>query len=353
MGIPSWSQDAEMTDKVVLPLSPAEITDLFYHASAQELIRLAHGVCLQVHGRAVLLRGLIEFTNVCRNDCLYCGIRHGNRKANRYRMDEKAILAAVKMGYDRGFRSFVLQGGEDSGYATKRICRLVQTIKDLCCGNAAVTLSCGMRSSKEYKAMTAAGADRYLLRFETADADLHFFLRQCTLDDRLKALEGIRAAGFQVGSGYMLGLPGENAEIHLANILLCRRLQLDMVGVGPFIPHPDTPLHHSRQQPLENIIRSVALLRLALPEAHIPATTAAGSLMVNGREQMLAAGANVLMPNLTPMEFKRDYLLYPNKVCLSEKGVQDITHLGQQMRSLGRELSFARGDALRVERTIF
>lgn len=352
MGVPLLSQDNEIMKKHVTPLTAAEITELFCHASTEELVRMASGVCLQVHGRAILLRGLIEFTNVCSNDCLYCGIRHGNSKVNRYRMDEAAILEAVQIGYRRGFRSFVLQGGEDPDYTTERICRLVSRIKDQGCGDAAITLSCGIRHREEYCAMVAAGADRYLLRFETAEAKLHLSLRQCTLEERLKALADIRATGFQVGSGFMLGLPGESAAMQLENILLCQSLQLDMVGIGPFIPHPDTPLHHARQHPLENVIRSVALLRLALPLAHIPATTAAGSLVPDGREQMLAAGANVLMPNLTPMQFKRNYLLYPNKVCLVEKGAEDMDSLARQLNFLDRDLSFARGDALRMARTI-
>ena len=341
-----------MSDKQATPLPPGEIADLFYHAATEELIRMANRVCRQMHGRDILLRGLIEFTNICSNDCLYCGIRHGNRRAQRYRMAEATILEVVQQGYNRGFRSFVLQGGEDSQYTNERICGLVRRIKEQGCGDAAITLSCGMRRSDDYCKMVDAGADRYLLRFETADAKLHFSLRNCPLEARLKALEDIRAAGLQVGSGYMLGLPGESAAIQLENILLCQKLQLDMVGVGPFIPHPDTPLQHARQHPLENVIRSVALLRLALPEAHMPATTAAGSLVANGREQMIAAGANVLMPNLTPMECKRNYLLYPNKVCLLERGIEGITDLARQMQPLDRQLSFARGDALRLERTI-
>ncbi len=352
MGLQPGTQVAGMTGMQVIPLTPAEITHLFYRTATKELIRMANAVCLQVHGRAVLLRGLIEFTNICSNDCLYCGIRNSNRKVNRYSMEESAILEVVQEGYNRGFRSFVLQGGEDPAYTTEKICGLVRRIKGQGRGDAAVTLSCGMRRSDDYFKMVDAGADRYLLRFETADAKLHFSLRNCPLEARLKALEDIRAAGFQVGSGYMLGLPGESAEMQLANILLCQKLQLDMVGIGPFIPHPDTPLQHARQRPLENVIRSVALLRLALPEAHIPATTAAGSLAADGREQMIAAGANVLMPNLTPMECKRNYLLYPNKVCLLEKGIEGITDLARQIHPLDRELSFARGDALRVERTI-
>ena len=332
-------------------LSAAEITELFTHASTAELIGRAEAVCRQVHGRAVLLRGLIEYSNFCDNDCLYCGIRRGNRLVNRYRMDEEAILAVVEAGYGRGFRSFVLQGGEDPGYTTDRICRLVARIKDEGRGDAAVTLSCGMRRREEYRAMAQAGADRFLLRFETADPRRHYALRKSPLADRLKALADLREAGFQLGSGFMVGLPGESPATQLANILLCTKLQLDMIGIGPFIPHPDTPLRHARQQSLEPVIRSLALLRLALPLAHMPATTAAGSLVADGRQRMLAAGANVLMPNLTPEACKREYLLYPNKICLVEQGIDGLEILAEQIRPLGRELSFARGDALRLERS--
>lgn len=350
MGIQIPAQDSTEVNKRIVPLSPAEITDLFYHAATEELVAMANATCRRVHGRDVLLRGLIEYSNVCSCDCLYCGIRHGNRRVKRYRMEESAILAVVEEGYNRGFRSFVLQGGEDPEYTTERICRLVRMIKGRGREDAAVTLSCGMRRRNEYLAMAQAGADRYLLRFETADPRLHFSLRRRTLADRLKALDGIRDAGLQAGSGYMLGLPGETPEIQLENILLCQSLQLDMIGIGPFIPHPDTPLGAAGQQPLEAVIRGLALLRLALPEAHLPATTAAGSLVADGREQMLAAGANVLMPNLTPMIFKQNYLLYPNKVCLLEKGVEDLAGLAGQLLSLDRKLSFARGDALRLQR---
>jgi biotin synthase len=350
MGVQIPAQDSPTVNTQIAPLSPAEITELFYHAATEELTGLANLTCRRVHGREVLLRGLIEYSNVCTSDCLYCGIRHGNCQVSRYRMEETALLEVVQEGYCRGFRSFVLQGGEDPEYTTKRICRLVRRLKEQGRADVAITLSCGMLPKEEYLAMAQAGADRYLLRFETSDPQLHFSLRRRTLEDRLKALEGIRVAGLQVGSGYMLGLPGETPEIQLDNILLCQRLQLDMIGVGPFIPHPHTPLRGARQQPLEDVIRSVALLRLALPEAHIPATTAAGSLVADGREQMLAAGANVLMPNLTPMEHKQNYLLYPNKVCLLEKGVEDIASLAGQLCPLGRQLSFARGDALRLQR---
>lgn len=346
MKIPMETETVERNLPQVVPLSSEQIMDLFHHASTQELICLANRVCRRVHGKGVLLRGLIEFTNFCTNDCLYCGIRRGNHRVTRYRMTEAMILSTVQKGYHRGIRTFVLQGGEDRNFTTDRICRLVKTIKSRGCKDAAITLSCGIRCREDYVKMRQAGADRYLLRFETADPVLHRLLRDSSLEDRLKALEDIRAAGFQVGSGFMLGLPGETKETRLKNILLCQRLELDMVGLGPFIPHPDTPLKHASQHPLEHTIRSVALLRLALPRAHIPATTAAGSLVPDGREQMIAAGANVLMPNLTPIQFKQNYVLYPGKVCLTEKGIQDITRLNHRIKPLNRNLSFARGDAL-------
>jgi biotin synthase len=331
-------------------LSPQEITELFYNATTQELITRGGELCHRVHGPHVLLRGLLEYTNYCGSNCLYCGIRHDNGEVHRYRIEEEMLLEAVQAGFDRGIRTFVLQGGEDPQFDNDRICRLVEAIKVLTGGEAAVTLSCGMRSLSQYKEMKAAGGDRYLLRFETSDPELHAYVRNgSTLKARLMALEYIREAGFQTGSGYMLGLPGERAETRLENVLLAQRLKLDMVGIGPFIPHPQTPLAKAAQKPLEDSIRGVALLRLALPEAHIPATTAAGSLCKDGREQMIAAGANVLMPNLTHIEFKKDYLLYPGKICLDESGIQCIGCLSMRIKPLGREISFDRGDPPRFE----
>lgn len=352
MGIRVGTHGAEMIGEQVSPLAAAQLADLFYHAPIEDLIHMGNEACMKVHGRDVLLRGLIEYSNFCKSNCLYCGIRNGNHRVNRYRMEEFDLLGTIQEGYNAGFRTFVLQGGEDPDYPTERICRLVKMIKDQGCADAAITLSCGMRPREDYFKMVEAGADRYLLRFETSDPKLHFSLRNRTLTDRLNALEDIREAGFQVGSGFMLGLPGESEKTRLENVLLCQKLNLDMIGVGPFIPHPYTPLKYARQYPLNNIIQSVALLRLALPHAHIPATTAAGSLSSNGREQMIAAGANVLMPNLTPPEYKQHYLLYPNKICLAEKGIQGLSSLADQIRSVNRELSFVRGDALRMHRMV-
>jgi len=344
--------DTSKTSQKPSALSPREIRDLFYNAATEDLISLGGEVCRQVHGPHVLLRGLLEYTNYCTSNCLYCGIRKDNEAVHRYRIEEDLLLEAVQAGFERGIRTFVIQGGEDPAYGHERICALVEAVKAATKGEAAVTLSCGMRTLSQYREMKKAGGDRYLLRFETSDPELHKYLRNgSTLRTRLKAIEDIRTAGFQTGSGFMLGLPGESEETRLENILLAQRLKLDMVGIGPFIPHPDTPLGGAPQMPLENAVRGVALLRLALPEAHIPATTAAGSLQSDGREQMIRAGANVLMPNLTQVEYKKDYQLYPGKICLDESGIQCIGCLSMRVKPLGREISFHRGDAPRLAGT--
>lgn len=340
-----------MIESRIMALSPEDIKEHYYESSTETLSLLGGAACRTVHGNSVLLRGLLEYTNHCSSNCLYCGIRKDNKNVNRYRINRDKLLEAVRAGTDKGLKTFVLQGGEDSEYDNDRICRLVEAIKKQTEGEAAITLSCGMRSADQYKALRTAGADRYLLRFETSDPKLHKYLRNgSSLYKRLTALDHIRDAGFQTGSGFMLGLPGETDKTRLNNILLAQKLELDMVGIGPFIPHPETPLKNARQRDIDMSIRGVALLRLALPEAHIPATTAAGSLQSDGRERMIAAGANVLMPNLTQVEYKKDYQLYPGKICLDESGIQCIGCLSMRVKSVGREISFERGDAPRIEK---
>jgi biotin synthase len=321
----------------------------FYESSSPEgLYSRARELCVARHGRAVLLRGLVEYSNVCSRDCLYCGIRASNSKVRRYRLEPEEVLGVVESGYGAGLRSFVLQGGEDLAYAESRLPLVVESIRARC-PDAAVTLSAGILSRSAYARLREAGADRYLLRFETADPGLHKALRAgIALERRLEALSDIAELGYQVGSGFMVGLPGETEETRIANALLARELRLDMVGIGPFIPHPDTPLSGSPQSPIELTLRATALVRLLLPDAHMPATTAAGSLDPEGRERMILAGANVLMPNITPREAKRSYLLYPGKICLDEDGETCIGCLALRMRSVERELSFDRGDALRL-----
>ncbi|AEJ60767.1 Radical SAM domain protein [Spirochaeta thermophila DSM 6578] len=309
----------------------------------EDLVSRADRVCRTVYGDGVYLRGLLEFSNYCRMDCLYCGIRRSNRNVHRYRLDEEVILQVVRTAFARGFRTFVLQSGEDPAWPAGRLARLVERIKEQTRGEAAVTLSCGLMTREEYRLLREAGADRYLMRFETADPDLHLRLRGVALERRIEGLVYLRELGYEVGSGFMVGLPGETDETMVENLLLCRRLDLDMVGIGPFIPHPETPLADAPQIPLDRTIRAVAILRLLLPGANLPGTTAAGSLEPDGRERMLASGGNVLMPNITPVQHKKDYLLYPGKICLDEDGFHCVGCLTMRVATVGKRIDWEKG----------
>ncbi len=312
-----------------------------------ELTAEAAAISRRVFGGKVFLRGLIEYSNYCSCNCLYCGIRRDNPHVDRYRLSDEAIYAAVDSGYARGLRTFVLQGGEDAAFDTERLSSLVAGIKKRTHGDAALTLSCGILPREHYAQLKKAGADRYLLRFETSDPALHTYLRDgVSLDRRLQALHDLKSTGFQTGSGFMVGLPGETEDTVVNNVRLAMDIGLDMVGIGPFIPHPETPLKDAPQIPIELALRTTAFLRVVCPEAHIPATTAAGSLAPNGREEMIRRGANVVMPNLTPVEAKKNYLLYPGKICLDEDGLQCIGCLSMRIKSTGFEMSFDRADGL-------
>ena len=333
--IPAGAGPAELRDAARLPLD--------------ELMAAARSVTDAVHGKDVLLRGLVETTNRCAMDCLYCGIRRSNASVDRYSLDGETLKELLRAGLESGFSSFVLQGGEDPSLAGEGLVRLVRDLRAAIGPKPALTLSFGIRGAREYEELKAAGADRYLMRFETADPELHRRLRGgTTLRRRLRALEDVRAAGLQLGSGFMTGLPGETEDTLLRNVELCAALDMDMGGVGPFIPHPDTPLASAPGGTLEGALRATALLRLAIPRCHIPATTAAGSINPEGRELMLEAGANVLMPNLTPPDFKKKYLLYPGKICLDESGFTCVACLSLRAMGRGLRLSWARGDALRL-----
>ena len=334
------------------PKAPADVRTAeapFSYSDDEALFRAADEVCRRVHGNKVLLRGLIEFSNHCTMDCAYCGIRRSNGKADRYRLSEEEVLDLVGTAFERGLRTFVLQSGEDPEYSPSRVADLVRRIKEKTRGEAAVTLSCGILPRRELKNLREAGADRYLLRFETSDPALYSRLKGGEkLERRLAFLKALAEEGFQAGSGFMTGLPGETEETRENNIRLCAELKLDMVGIGPFIPHPETPLGKAPQESLLLTLRAAARVRLALPECHIPATTAAGSLDPAGRERMLEVGANVLMPNLTPPEAKQLYLLYPGKICLDEPWTHCLGCLDLRVRSIGKVLSYERGDAPRL-----
>ncbi len=332
------------------PSLVAEVLEFYRQAPTPELMRRANEVCKQTYGNGVFLRGLIEFTNHCALDCAYCGIRRSNAKATRYRLKVSQIVDLALAGWTYGLKTFVLQGGEDPWFTTDRIVEILDGIQEVTGGQGAVTLSVGIRAREVYRRWKAAGADRYLMRFETSDPDLYASLKNgAKLKDRIQALSDLREEGFEVGSGYMVGLPGETEETRIASALLCHELDLDMVGIGPFIPHPETPLAQAPQQPIDLAVRAAALVRLLLPEANLPATTAAGSLDKQGREKMLAAGANVLMPNITPESVKKDYLLYPGKICLDESGFECINCLDIRTHLVDKTLNWTRGNSRNAE----
>jgi len=327
-----------------------EVIEFYRRAGTPELMRRANAVCQQTYGSQVFLRGLVEFTNHCALDCQYCGIRRSNEGAHRYRLTVEQIVGLVEAGWRYGLKTFVLQGGEDPWFTADRVTEVVERAKAVTEGRGALTLSVGIRPRAVYQRWKEAGADRYLMRFETSDPGLYAVLKNgARLADRLRALDDLRDLGFEVGSGYMVGLPGETEDTRIANALLCHAQDLDMVGIGPFIPHPDTPLRNAPQQSIDLAVRAAALVRLILPSANLPATTAAGSLDKQGREKMLAAGANVLMPNITPESVKKDYLLYPGKICLDESGFECINCLDIRTHLVGKTLSFDRGNSVNAE----
>ena len=298
-----------------------------------------------IYGRDIYIRGLIELTNYCKNDCLYCGIRRSNRQAERYRLRPDQVLACCQMGYDLGFRTFVLQGGEDPAATDAFLCGLIREIK-AAWPDCAVTLSMGERSHASYQALREAGADRYLLRHETAcphhyqqlhPPDLHW-------ENRIHCLEDLADLGYQTGSGFMVGSPGQTVDCLAQDMLLLARLRPQMVGIGPFLPHHDTPFAHCPPGRLDLTLRMVALTRLLLPQALIPATTALATLDPQGRELGILAGANVVMPNLSPPDVREKYLLYDNKAHSGLESAEAVAELKASMERIGYRVVTDRGD---------
>jgi biotin synthase len=299
---------------------------------------------------AVYIRGIIEFSNVCANDCLYCGIRASNGKVRRYTMTPDEILETARRLPAAGQTTVVLQSGEAQALGDRELGDLIRRLKRET--TLAVTLSTGNRPAEVYRYWKECGLDRYLLRFETSDPALFARIHpDCTLAERVACLQALRAAGVQVGSGFMIGVPGETPETLADNILLCRELQLDMIGIGPFIPHPDTPMggerNAYRDEP-EMFYKAVAVLRLFNPDAHIPATTAFDAVFPGeGRNTVLQRGANVFMPNCTPAEYRGDYLLYPGKPCINETSDQCAQCVIGRIRSIGRTIGAGPGHSIK------
>lgn len=328
-------------------LSQGEYLYLIKHRTecAESFYKAAAEVRNKIYGRRVYIRGLIEFTNYCKNDCFYCGIRRGNSNAERYRLLPEEILTCAENGYALGFRTFVLQGGEDSYYSDALLCDIVGQIKAKH-PDCAVTLSVGERSFESYKKLRLAGADRYLLRHETADKSHYEMLHppQMSFDNRVKCLYDLKSLGYQVGAGFMVGSPFQTEDMLAKELIFLRKLRPDMVGIGPFVPHKDTPFADMPQGTAELTLFMLSLIRLTLPYVLLPATTALGTIDPLGREKGINAGANVLMPNLSPLGVRKKYMLYDNKICTGDEAAQCIECLKRRIETTGCKIITSRGD---------
>ena len=330
-------------------LSEAEYAELITgrdKEAAALLARLAEKTRKAVFGDAVYTRGLIEISSICKNNCLYCGIRRDNPQAERYRLTPEEILSCADEGYELGFRTFVLQGGEDPAFTDAVLCGIVRALKQRH-PDCAVTLSVGERSRESYQALYDAGADRYLLRHETADAGHYAKLhaKEMSFENRMQCLRNLKEIGYQVGCGFMVGSPFQTPETLAKDLKFIETFRPAMCGIGPFIPHRNTPLRDEKAGTLETTLFLLSVIRLILPEVLLPATTALGTIHPRGREMGIQAGANVVMPNLSPVDVRKKYELYDNKICTGEESAQCRGCLETRMRSVGYRLAVDRGDA--------
>lgn len=336
----------ELKKEQILPQEElVELLSGWNHEEEEYLYQQARQVRESVYGKDVYLRGLIEFTNYCRNDCYYCGIRRSNANAQRYRLTKDQILECCEQGYDLGFRTFVLQGGEDGYFTDDKICSIVREIKRRY-PDCAVTLSIGEKSYDSYRAFFDVGADRYLLRHETANCEHYRMLhpRQLSLENRKQCLWNLKEIGYQVGCGMMVGSPGQKPEYLVEDLLFMHELQPHMIGIGPFIAHKDTPFAGQKSGTLDDTLHLLGILRLMFPHALIPATTALGTIHPSGREMGILAGANVVMPNLSPVEVRGKYLLYDGKICTGDEAAECRLCMQRRIEKTGYHVKVARGD---------
>ena len=317
----------------------------YTQSDADFAIVLARQRTLERFGRKIWFRGIVEFSNICKCDCHYCGIRCSNHQVSRYRLSPEDILECCAEGYGAGFRTFVLQGGEDGWFTDERMCAIVREIKNKW-PDCAVTLSLGERSRESYQAMFDAGADRYLLRHETADEDHYALLHPAkqTLANRLRCLRDLKDIGYQTGCGIMVGSPGQTPATLAKDMVFMQEFRPQMVGVGPFLPHKDTPFRGEKPGSVELTLFVLALCRLMLPGVLLPATTALGTAEADGRVRGVLAGCNVIMPNLSPASVRKKYMLYDNKAGSDLTAEEGIALLRQQMEAIGYEVVIGRGD---------
>lgn len=336
-------------------MNKQELTALILDDSDQTkdaLISQASAIRDSIFGKEVYARGLIEFTNYCKNNCFYCGIRHDNAACERYRLSKAQILERCKLGFELGYRTFVLQGGEDDIFTDEVLCEIVSKIKSSY-PECAITLSVGERSYDSYKQLFDAGADRYLLRHETA-TDAHYkklHPHSMALSSRRECLYNLKKIGYQVGAGFMVGSPLQTAENLAEDLLFLKELNPEMVGIGPFIPQHNTPFGKMPSGTVALTIKLLAMLRILLPTSMLPATTAVGTLDPLGREKALKAGANVVMPNLSPTDVRSKYLLYDNKICTGDEAAECRNCIERRINSAGFVLSKSRGDHVNHTKT--
>ncbi|WP_313153009.1 [FeFe] hydrogenase H-cluster radical SAM maturase HydE [Lacrimispora sp.] len=312
---------------------------------SEYLFSLARTYSQDHYEKEVYIRGLIEFTNYCKNDCYYCGIRRSNKNASRYRLSKEEILSCCESGYGLGFRTFVLQGGEDPAFTDEVMMDIVKTIREEY-PDCAITLSIGEKTYDQYLRYYEAGANRYLLRHETADAEHYSLLHpdSLSLENRKECLRNLKKIGYQVGTGFMVGSPYQTAKCLAEDLEFIRELSPQMVGIGPFIPHKDTPFAGFPAGSVDLTLFLIGILRLMLPNALLPSTTALGTLDPKGREKGILSGANVLMPNLSPIGVRKKYELYDNKICTGEEAAECNVCLRNRVASIGYNVVEKRGD---------
>lgn len=311
----------------------------------EELFRAADRTRKKFVGDEVHLRGLIEFSNICKRDCLYCGLRSSNKNVKRYRLMPEEIIELAKKAAGYGYKSIVMQSGEDNYYTPDILCNIISTIKKF---DIAVTLSLGEKTFKEYKSYRDAGADRYLIRIETTDRKLYETLDPgMSHEERKRCISDLKALGYEVGTGNLVGLPGQTVESLADDILFFKQIDADMVGLGPFIPNEHTPLKDAKGREFTMSVKVMALTRLLLPDINIPATTAMESINKNGRIIALQSGANVVMPNITEGEYRKLYALYPGKICVNDTPTHCFNCITGKIKSIGRTVSKTKGSRIK------
>lgn len=320
------------------------LLDNLAEADKKYLVEKAHDTRMKSYGNTVYMRGLIEFTNICKKNCIYCGIRRENKDADRYRLTLDDILECVEIGDRLGYKTYVLQGGEDDYFTDDRMIEIIKEIKKKYPKNA-ITLSLGERSYESYQKMFEAGADRYLLRHETATKELYESLHPgASFEERRKCLRDLKEIGYQVGAGFMVGLPNQSNSDLVNDLLFVKEFEPHMCGIGPFIPHKDTPLKDEKAGTVEMTTTMLALVRLLLPNVLLPSTTALGSIDPIGREKGIKAGGNVVMPNLSPTSVREKYSLYDGKICTGDEAAECRKCIEGRINKAGFKVEVTRGD---------